>query len=126
TALRHAEIRALADHTAIEFRSRRADRIVGPVAYPVVRLVRRPYISSDPAEPQKIDLHGQDRMHDLARRRLRLSEAEHRLCLGRESDLLRAAGKHAAALGDEGAVIVLPARARQPKEPRPLRKALFR
>ena len=68
-ALRHAEIGALADHLAFEIPAGDADRIVGAIARRIVALVGCAHIGADAAEPEQIDRHFQDRIHDQLRRR---------------------------------------------------------
>ena len=103
-----------------------ADRVVGAVADRVVGLGRGAHIGADAAEEQQIDRRLQDRPDHLLRRRLGLGEAERRLRLRRQRDLLQRAREHAAARGDQRAVVVLPARARQIEQALPLGEALVR
>ena len=111
-ALGHAEIGALADHLAAQILARNAHRVVGAVAGRHVALVGGADIGADAAEAEQIDRRLEDGADQVLRRQP-FADAEQRLRLGRQPDLLGRARIDAAALGDQRLVIVLPARTRQ-------------
>src|SRR4029453_8590455 len=90
------------------------------------RLRRGAHKGADTAEEEKIDRRLQYGPDYVIRRCLFSCETQRGACLGRERDLLRRAGEHAASSGDEATIVVLPARARQTEQAPTLAVACFR
>ena len=112
-ALRHAEVGALADHPGVDLGCRHPQGIVGAIAHLLVPLGRGPHIGADAAEPEQVRPALENGAHQLGRGNARRIETEQRLHLVAEGDRFGRAREHAAALGNLGLVVVLPARARQ-------------
>src|SRR5262249_52820650 len=105
-------IGALADHLGADLRAGDADGVIAAIADRIVALRGRAHIGADAAEEEKIDRRFEDRIDHLVRRRLGGREAERGTRFWRKRNLLQRARKHAAALGNERAVVVLPTRTR--------------
>ncbi len=112
-ALREAEVAALADDAAAQFRAVDPHRVVGAVADLRVRLVGGLHVGADAAVPEQVDRQPEDRADDFVRRGRRRVDAEQGARLGRQRDRLLLPRMHAAALRQPALVVVLPARARQ-------------
>ena len=84
TALREAEIGALADHARAHLRGIDADGIVGAVAGIGVGLAGRLHIGADAAEIEEVDRRRQDGAQQVERRHGRRLDAQHRARLGRQ------------------------------------------
>ena len=125
-ALGHAQVGAFADHLAAQRLGVDAQGVVGAVADLQVALLLGLDVGADAAEPEQLDLAGQDRVDQLVGRHLVLGQAEGRLHLGRDRHRLGLAVEHAAALGDLALVVVLPTAARQREEPLALGEGLGR
>src|SRR5262245_23233134 len=124
--LGHAEIGALADHLGADLRAADADRVIAAVADRIVALRGGAHIGTDAAKEEQIDRRFEDRFDHFVRGRLGRGEAERGARFRRKRNLLRRARKHAAALGNERPVVVLPARARQLEQALPLGEAFLR
>ena len=125
-ALGHAEVRALADHLAVQLGGVQAQRVVGAIAGVLVAFIARLDVGADAAEPEQLHLgpeHGGDKpmWGDPI-----LAQIEQFLHFRRDWNRLGFAIEDAAALGDQAFVIVVPGRARQLEQAFAFCPALFR
>ncbi len=120
--LGESEVPALTDHPAPQLGGVDSDGVVGPVADVGVGLGRRLHVGSDPPVPQEVDRRPQHGTDQLVR-------AHGRLVLGETQggghgrghrNRLECPGEDASALGDQGAVVVVPRRLGQVEQPFPL------
>ena len=122
-ALGEAEVAALADDAAAQLVAVDADAVVRSVPGLCVRLLGALHVGADPAAPQQVDRRAEDRLDELAGRERLGVDTERTTRLGGDRDRLRRAREHAAARGDQRAVVVVPGRARDPEEPLALGEA---
>ena len=118
--LGHPEVAAFADHPAPQLRGIDPHRVVGLVAHLGVGLGAGLDVGPDAAVPQQIDRRLEQGVDQpVGRQRLDL-DAEQFLDLRGEPDRLRRPRVHAAPLGDQRPVVVIPGRARHVEQPLPL------
>ena len=108
--LRDSEIGALADDLGADVLCIHAQRVIGRVADLDVILLRRLDIGADAAEPDEVDRRFQDRRDQRLGLDRALFDAQLRLHRLGQLDALGVAREDPAALGDQRAVVILPAR----------------
>ncbi len=113
SALREAEIAALADDPGAELARVDPHRRVDAVADLGVGLALRLHVGADAAVEEEVGRHAQHRLDQLIAVDGFGGDAEHRTRLGREPDGLGAAADDHAAAAQEVGTIVGPARARR-------------
>ena len=109
--LRDSEIGALADDLGADVLCIHAQRVVGRVADLDVIFLRRLDIGADTAEPDEVDRGLQDRRDQRLGLDRALLDAQLRLYRLGQLDALGVAREDPAALGDQRAIVILPARA---------------
>ena len=107
-ALRHGEIGALADHLAAQILGGDPNSIIGAVPRRLVRLVRSADIGANAAKEDQINPRFEDGANKIVRRDM-FTDAEQSLRLRCELDVFSGAREHAAALGNDRPVEILPA-----------------
>ena len=122
--LGQAQVGALADDLGADLGGVDPERVVGPVAGVGVGFLARLDVGADAAEPQQLDLGGQQGADQLVGRQLVRLDPEAGLDLGTELDRLGLAVEDPAALGDQLGVVVGPGGARRVEEALALGPAL--
>ncbi len=112
-ALREAEIAALGDDAAAQLAAVDAHRVVAGIPRVEIRLDARFHVGADAAVPEQVDTRTKNGADQLEGRHRRARQVEHALRVRVQLDRLRLPRVHAAALGQRGAFVVVPARARQ-------------
>ena len=118
TCLRPSQVSAFASSPGPHLLGRDANRIIGSVADLGVGLTRGAYVGSDSAVPQQVNRSPQDRRDEIVRGHPLdgAVDAEGLAHLLTHRNRLQGAIPDAAALGDEGRVVIAPARARKIEE----------
>ena len=125
-ALGHAEVGPFADDAAAQARPVDTDGVVGAVANVGVGFVGRLDVGADAAEPEQVHLGAEQRPDQLVGGYLVLGNAEAFFDWGRQFQGLGAALEDGAAPGQQLAIVVAPARARQREQPFALGEAFGR
>src|SRR5262249_14856813 len=113
TGLGNAKVGAFADDLCPDFIPTDAERIVGSIADVGITLRRSLDVGSDAAEPQKVNRRFQDGIDERDRIERASFYSQRFARLRAQRDRFLGARENPTAFGDESAVVIVPARARE-------------